>query len=51
MPLLVGDYGKVADYLERYLKVGVSTLILASAMSDEDLEHASAVLSDLRSRG
>ncbi len=50
MPVLVGSYRQVADYLERYLKLGVSAVILAGVTSDEDFEHANVVLSDLRSR-
>jgi alkanesulfonate monooxygenase len=50
MPLLVGSYRKVADYLERYLVLGVSTVILAGMFDEEDFQHAAAVLADLRSR-
>jgi alkanesulfonate monooxygenase len=48
MPVLVGSYRKVADYLERYLDLGVSTLILGGGFGEEDFEHASVVLGDLR---
>jgi alkanesulfonate monooxygenase SsuD/methylene tetrahydromethanopterin reductase-like flavin-dependent oxidoreductase (luciferase family) len=51
MPVLVGTYRKVADYLERYLVLGVSTLILAGMLVEEDFQHAAVVLDDLRSRG
>lgn len=50
MPVLVGSYGKVADYLERYLDLGVSTVILAGGFGEEDFEHASVVIGDLRRR-
>jgi alkanesulfonate monooxygenase len=50
MPLLVGSYSKVADYLERYLALGVSTVILAGVLTEEDFKHADIVLADLRSR-
>jgi alkanesulfonate monooxygenase SsuD/methylene tetrahydromethanopterin reductase-like flavin-dependent oxidoreductase (luciferase family) len=48
MPVLVGSYRKVADYLERYLDLGVSTVILGGGFGEEDFEHASTVLADLR---
>lgn len=48
MPVLVGSYRKVADYLERYLVLGVSTVILGGGFGEEDFEHASIVLADLR---
>jgi alkanesulfonate monooxygenase SsuD/methylene tetrahydromethanopterin reductase-like flavin-dependent oxidoreductase (luciferase family) len=51
MPVLVGTYRKVADYLERYLALGVRTVILAGMLVEEDFEHAAVVLADLRSRG
>lgn len=38
----------MAGYLERYLDLGVSTLILGGGLGEEDFEHASVVLSDLR---
>jgi alkanesulfonate monooxygenase len=46
----VGSYGKVADYLERYLDLGVSTVILAGGFGEEDFEHASVVIGALRRR-
>lgn len=51
MPVLVGSYHKVADYLERYLALGVSTVILGGGFGEEDFEHAAIVLGDLRRRG
>jgi alkanesulfonate monooxygenase len=50
MPVLVGSYRKVADYLERYLVLGVSTVILGGGFGEEDFEHAAVVLADLRRR-
>lgn len=50
MPVLVGSYSKVADYLERYLTLGVRTVILGGGFGEEDFEHAAIVLSDLRRR-
>jgi len=50
MPVLVGSYRKVADYLERYLALGVSTVILGGGFGEEDFEHAAVVLADLRGR-
>ncbi len=50
MPVLVGSYRKVADYLERYLDLGVSTVILGGGFGEEDFEHASVVINDLRRR-
>jgi alkanesulfonate monooxygenase len=48
MPILVGSYRKVADYLEHYLDLGVSTVILGGGFGEEDFEHAAVVLADLR---
>lgn len=50
MPLLVGSYRAVADYLEQYLTAGVGTLVLAGMYIEEDFEHAAIILDDLRSR-
>jgi alkanesulfonate monooxygenase SsuD/methylene tetrahydromethanopterin reductase-like flavin-dependent oxidoreductase (luciferase family) len=50
MPTLVGTYREVADYLERYLALGVRTVILGGAYSEEDFQHVAVVLGDLRSR-
>ncbi len=50
MPVLVGTYRKVADYLDRYLALGVSTVILGGVLTDEDFKHTSIVLADLRNR-
>ncbi len=51
MPVFVGTYRKVADYLERYLELGVSNVILAGTESEEDFQHAAIVIDDLRRRG
>ncbi len=50
MPVFVGTYDKVGDYLERYLALGVSTVILGGVLDEEDFQHTAIVLSDLRSR-
>jgi alkanesulfonate monooxygenase len=50
MPALVGTYREVADYLERYLALGVRTVILGGVAAEEDFQHAAVVLADLRSR-
>jgi alkanesulfonate monooxygenase len=50
MPALVGTYREVADYLERYLALGVRTVILGSADTEEDFQHVAVVLADLRGR-
>ena len=38
-PYLVGSYGRVADELERYLRLGFGTFILDIPASEEELEH------------
>jgi alkanesulfonate monooxygenase len=38
-PYLVGDYGRVAEELSRYLALGFRTFILDVPFSPEDLEH------------
>lgn len=50
MPALVGTYREVADYLGRYLALGVRTVILGGVYTEEDFQHAAIVLDDLRSR-
>ncbi|WP_327257045.1 LLM class flavin-dependent oxidoreductase [Streptomyces sp. NBC_01244] len=47
-PLLVGSYGRVADYLGRYLSLGVRTVLLSQVHTREDFHHASQVLSLVR---
>ena len=48
LPMLVGDYGQVADYLGRYLALGVSVVLLGGLLTEEDFRHAGVVLSALR---
>ncbi|WP_051707207.1 MULTISPECIES: LLM class flavin-dependent oxidoreductase [unclassified Streptomyces] len=48
MPLLVGSHQRVADYLERYVATGVSTVLLGALATEEDFQHAVAVLSRVR---
>ncbi|MFI2369926.1 LLM class flavin-dependent oxidoreductase [Streptomyces sp. NPDC018833] len=50
MPLLVGSYRRVADYLDRYLGLGVSTVLLGGLLTEEDFRHTAVVISDLKSR-
>lgn len=50
MPTLVGSYRDVADYLERYLALGVRTIILGGTVAEEDFQHVGDVLAELRSR-
>ena len=50
MPTLVGAYREVADYLERYLALGVRTIILGGTYAEEDFQHVAVVLAELRSR-
>ncbi|MFI9380458.1 LLM class flavin-dependent oxidoreductase [Kutzneria sp. NPDC052558] len=50
MPLLVGSHDRVADYLDRYLALGVDTLLLGDLPTEEDFRHAGAVLADVRGR-
>jgi alkanesulfonate monooxygenase len=49
MPMLVGSYRDVADYLERYLALGVRTVILGGVYTEEEFQHVAAVLAELRS--
>ena len=50
MPLLVGSHDRVADYLDRYLALGVDTMLLGDLPTEEDFRHAGAVLADVRCR-
>lgn len=50
MPALVGTYREVADYLERYLALGVRTVILGGVDAEEDFQHVAVVLAELRGR-
>ncbi|NJP52691.1 LLM class flavin-dependent oxidoreductase [Streptomyces sp. SBST2-5] len=49
MPLLVGSYRKVAAYLDRYLALGVDTVLLGGLLTEEDFRHSAVVLDGLRS--
>lgn len=48
MPLLVGSYARVADYLQRYLALGVETVLLGGDISEDSFSHTAKVLADLR---
>ncbi|MFF5563263.1 LLM class flavin-dependent oxidoreductase [Streptomyces sp. NPDC012623] len=50
MPLLVGGHGEVADYLERYLSLGVDTIILGGPLDEGEFRTTSRVIADLRNR-
>ena len=50
MPLLVGSHRRVADYLDRYLALGVRTILLGGLDTEEDFRHAAVVLDDLGAR-
>ncbi len=43
-PVLVGSYSKVAEYLSRYLSLGVSKLLLTKVDSEDEFRHAHTVL-------
>ena len=45
---LVGSYQRVAEELGRYLRAGVSTVILDVPASGEELEHISVAFADSR---
>jgi alkanesulfonate monooxygenase len=47
-PLLVGDYGRVARYLEGYLSAGVAVIITGGVRTAEDFHHCDVVFSALR---
>jgi alkanesulfonate monooxygenase SsuD/methylene tetrahydromethanopterin reductase-like flavin-dependent oxidoreductase (luciferase family) len=49
-PLLVGGYERVAEYLGRYLELGVSHVLLGGSLTEEEFRHNAVVLSLLRSR-
>ncbi|MGW7466977.1 LLM class flavin-dependent oxidoreductase [Streptomyces xantholiticus] len=48
MPLLVGSYREVARYLDRYLALGVDTILLGRLFTEEDFRHSSIVLDAVR---
>jgi alkanesulfonate monooxygenase len=43
-PYLVGTYAEVGAMLQRYMKLGVSTVILDEVVEQSDLEHTTAAL-------
>ena len=47
-PLLVGNYDAVARYLQRYVDLGVSKLLLARVSTEDEFRHAREVLCRLR---
>jgi alkanesulfonate monooxygenase SsuD/methylene tetrahydromethanopterin reductase-like flavin-dependent oxidoreductase (luciferase family) len=47
-PLFVGSYQRVAEYLHRYLAVGVTSVLLGGLRTEADFEHAGTVLSMVR---
>ena len=47
-PYLVGSYQRVAEELGRYLRAGVSTVILDVPASGEELEHISVAFAESR---
>ncbi|MEK8174691.1 LLM class flavin-dependent oxidoreductase [Streptomyces sp. M19] len=49
-PLLVGSYERVAEYLDRYLALGVSHVLLGGLFTEEEFRHSAVVLSQLRTR-
>ncbi|KYD08562.1 Alkanesulfonate monooxygenase [Heyndrickxia sporothermodurans] len=49
-PYLVGDYDQIASYLEKYLKLGVRTLIVAGPYTEEEFEHRNKVFLLLNSK-
>ncbi|HEX8346501.1 MAG TPA: LLM class flavin-dependent oxidoreductase [Actinoplanes sp.] len=46
-PVLVGSYDEVARYLDRYVALGVTKLLLTKVDTDADFRHAQAVLTRL----
>ncbi|MFJ9517213.1 LLM class flavin-dependent oxidoreductase [Kitasatospora sp. NPDC101801] len=47
LPLLVGSYREVADYVARYHRAGARVLVLGNAGTAEDFRHAGAVFAEL----
>ena len=43
-PMLVGSYDNVAEYLSRYLALGVSKVLLTKVDTEDDFRHAHEVL-------
>jgi alkanesulfonate monooxygenase len=46
-PLLVGSYDQVAEYLERYIALGVTKLLLTKVDTEDEFHHARTVLTCL----
>jgi alkanesulfonate monooxygenase SsuD/methylene tetrahydromethanopterin reductase-like flavin-dependent oxidoreductase (luciferase family) len=46
-PQLVGSYDRVAEYLDRYLALGVSKLLLTRVDTEDEFTHCAAVLAQL----
>ncbi|WP_049718795.1 LLM class flavin-dependent oxidoreductase [Streptomyces caatingaensis] len=46
-PLLVGSYDQVTEYLERYISLGVTKLLLTKVDTEEEFRHARTVLTRL----
>jgi alkanesulfonate monooxygenase SsuD/methylene tetrahydromethanopterin reductase-like flavin-dependent oxidoreductase (luciferase family) len=46
-PVLVGSYDQVADYLERYLALGVTKLLVTKVDTGEEFHHAHTLLTRL----
>jgi alkanesulfonate monooxygenase len=45
-PFLVGSHREVGDYLSRYLRLGVTTLILHAVQEDDDVPNAVVAIED-----
>lgn len=48
LPVLVGDYAQVREYLSGYLALGATTLLVGGVESAEDFQHVDAVVAGLR---
>jgi alkanesulfonate monooxygenase SsuD/methylene tetrahydromethanopterin reductase-like flavin-dependent oxidoreductase (luciferase family) len=46
-PLLVGSYDQVAEYLERYIALGVTKLLVTKVDTEDEFHHARTVLTRL----
>jgi len=46
-PLLVGSYDQVAEYLDRYIALGVTKLLLTKVDTEDEFQHARIVLDRL----
>lgn len=43
-PYIVGSYKEVADYLQKYINVGVETILFANVFKEEDFYHCGKVI-------